>query len=66
MSFHGSVALNQFSYKDEALFNLMGQTFPSLAAMETDLKRVFRDVLPVLRGTLDYVSGVYTHVDRVR
>ena len=60
------MALNQFSYKDQTLFNLMDQTFPSLDAIETDLKRVFRDVLPVLRGTLDYVSGAYTHVDRVR
>ena len=66
MSFHGSMALNQFSYKDQTLFNLMDKTFPSLDAIETDLKRVFRDVLPVLRGTLDYVSGVYAHVDRVR
>ena len=66
MTFHGSIELNMYDYKDEALFNLMDQTFPSLAAIETDLKQVFRGVVSVLRGTIDFVKGVYTHVDKVR
>ena len=58
--------LQQFTYQDELLFNLMDKTFASLSATETDLKKVFRDVLPVLKRALDYVSGISTHVDRVR
>ena len=38
----------------------------SLAAIDADLKKVFRDVIPVLRGSLDFISEVDTHVDRVR
>ena len=66
MSFHGSMELTQFTFRDQLLFNLMDQTFPSLTAIEADLKKVFRDVIPVLRGSLDFISGVHTHVDRVR
>ena len=66
MSFHGSMELNQFTYRDQMLFNLMDRMFPSLTAAEADLKKVFSDVIPVIKGSLDFISGVNTHVDSVR
>ncbi|XP_045165784.2 uncharacterized protein LOC123529498 isoform X2 [Mercenaria mercenaria] len=66
ISFHGSMELSPFSHKNELLFNMMNQKFPELVAIETDIKKVFKDVLPMIQTRLPDVADVFTYIDGIR
>jgi len=58
--------LPRFSPKQQLLFNMMNEKFPSVASVELDLKHIFGDALSAIKPYLRDVTSAFTFVDHVR